>query len=326
MFSMRFDLRAPATGAPAVDLYEAALAMCEWADERPCASVVFCEHHASPDGYLPAPMLLASAAASRTRRVSIGVVALLAALHRPVELAEQMAVLDILSRGRVMYVLGLGYRPEEYDLYGIPMKERVARLEEAIGVMRDAWNGRPVHPDRPDLFVTPLPATPGGPLVLLGGGTEAAVRRAARLGLGMITERGGGLADHYRQACEELGTEPQLFVEGDGDGVSVAFVDRDPDAAWERIGEHLLHDATLYGRWNAAAGKVGVASVSTATSVGELKRAGHPYRVFTPEEAVDHVRAHGSLPLHPLCGGLPPELGWSTLRLLDEEVLPALGG
>ena len=64
MFSLRFDMRAPQPGATTVDLYSAAIEMSAWADTRGCGALVLCEHHASPDGYLPAPLLLASAIAA----------------------------------------------------------------------------------------------------------------------------------------------------------------------------------------------------------------------------------------------------------------------
>ena len=307
-------------------MYRAALEMTEWADDHGCLVVAFSEHHGSPDGYLPAPIVMAAAAAARTRRVPIQVAALLAALHHPVQMAEELAVLDILSGGRVSYVLGLGYRPEEFDLYGVPMDERAARLEAAVHLLRRAWTDESVEAEDgsvKEVRVTPIPLTPGGPLLFMGGGTPAAARRAARLGLGMITERTGDLEQHYVAACRALGKEPGMFV-GGGDATVVAtFVDHDPDAAWDRLGPFLLHDARAYAEWNVGAAKPLPGSVVDVRTVEEVREAGR-YRVYTPEEAVEHVRSSGPLVLHPLCGGTPPELGWSTLRLMADEVLPRL--
>ena len=61
-----------------------------------------------------------------------------------------------------------------------------------------------------------------------------------------------------------------------------------------------------------------------ADSVDELQASGTPYRVFTPDEAVEHVRTAGYLAMHPLCGGIPPEVAWTSLELLRTEVLPQL--
>ncbi len=76
MFTMRFDLRAPETGAPIGELYNAALEMAEWGERNGCLVAIVSEHHASPDGYLPSPLLLAGAMAARTQRLPIQVAAL----------------------------------------------------------------------------------------------------------------------------------------------------------------------------------------------------------------------------------------------------------
>ena len=110
MYTMRFDLRVPGmTPAQIASQYETAIEMAEWAEGKGCAAVMVSEHHASPDGYLPSPLVLAGAIAARTTTVPIMVAALLVPLHDPVRLAEDMAVLDVVSRGRVAYVAGLGY-------------------------------------------------------------------------------------------------------------------------------------------------------------------------------------------------------------------------
>src|SRR3954467_1432013 len=96
---MRFDLRAPASGAPRAELYAAALDMAAWAETRGCVSAVLCEHHTSDDGYLPSPLILASAMAARTTTLPITIAVVLLPLYDPVRLAEEMAVLDIISNG-----------------------------------------------------------------------------------------------------------------------------------------------------------------------------------------------------------------------------------
>src|SRR3954452_2112114 len=119
MFMMRFDLRAPDTGASRAELYAAALDMAAWAESRGCLTAVLCEHHAADDGYLPSPMILASAMAARTTTLPITIAVVLLPLYDPIRLAEEMAVIDIIGNGRVGYVAAIGYRPEEYDLYGV---------------------------------------------------------------------------------------------------------------------------------------------------------------------------------------------------------------
>lgn len=323
MFTMRFDMRAPETGAPRADLYAAALEMAEWGERHGCLAAIVSEHHGSPDGYLPSPLLLASALAARTRRLPIQVAALLLPLHDPIELAEQLAVLDVLSRGRVSYVCAIGYRSEEFAMFGREMKGRGRRLEACIQAMRRAWSGEPFEFEGRPVCVTPRPITPGGPALFMGGGSEAAARRAARLGMGMLTQGGDpSLERVYHEACEQAGTTPGPFLHPPPGTVTSAFVSEDPDRAWRELGPHLLHDARMYAAW---LGDTAAVSHSAARDVESLRAEGGAYRIFTPDEAVAHVRGHGVLLTHPLCGGLPPELAWPSLELIAGKVLPALG-
>ena len=322
MFTMRFDMRIHPDGASASDLYRAALEMASWAESRGCVGVQVSEHHASPDGYLPAPFVLASGIAACTRTLPIQVAALLVPLHDPIELAEHMAVLDVLSEGRVSYVCAIGYREEEYAMFGRAMKGRGRRLEECVQVVRRAFAGERFDYEGRSVHVTPAPHTPGGPLLLMGGGSEIAVKRAARLGMGMITQGGDpALQDLYEVTCREAGTTPGMFVNPPLEGtVMSGFVARDPDRAWQEMGPFLLHDARMYASWLAGAD---TSTKSVAASVEDLRAEQGSYRIFSVEEAIAHVKATGMLLTQPLCGGLPPDLAWPSLELLVDEVLPA---
>lgn len=322
MFTLRFDMRARDGTGSAPDLYAAAIEMAVWGEQHGALAAVVSEHHASSDGYLPAPLLLASAMAARTARIPIQVAALLVPLHDPIELAEQMAVLDLISRGRVSYVCAVGYRPEEYAMFGRDMKARGRRMEESLAVLRRAWTGEPFAYEGRPVCVTPRPATPGGPILMMGGNSEAVVRRAARLGMGMLTMGGNpGLEAIYRRACAEYGTTPQLFVNPTGDVPASCFVAEDPERAWRELGPYLLHDAQMYAAWM---GEGEAISKSVAADVDSLRRENGSYRIFTPEQAIAHLRKTGMLMLQPLCGGLPPKLAWPSLELLAAKVLPAM--
>jgi len=315
-------MRAPASGAPAAELYRAALEMAEWGEANGCLAIQVSEHHASSDGYLPAPLVLASALAARTRKLPIQIAALLLPLHDPIELAEQIAVLDLVSGSRVSYVLAIGYRPEEYAACGRDFATRGRRMDACLDALQRALRGEEVSFEGRTLRVLPRPASPGGPALLLGGNSPAAVRRAARFGLGMVTQGGDeSLAALYRAECERRGTTPGLFINPPAKTVTSAFVAEDPDAAWRRFGPHLLHDARMYAEWLGGSGSV---SKSVAASVEELRAEQGAYRIFTPDEAIAHVRANGLLLMQPLCGGLPPALAWESLELVAKRVLPAL--
>jgi len=323
VFALRFDMRAP-TGGPASlgDLYSAALEMAAWAEQNGGAAIQVSEHHASPDGYLPAPLVLASALAARTSTLPIQVAALLLPLHDPIELAEQMTVLDAISKGRVSYVLALGYRPEEYAMFGREFARRGKRMDLCLGALQRALTGESFEFEGRPVQVTPAPASPAGPLLLLGGGSKAAVRRAARFGLGMITQGGDpGLESFYREQCAEAGTQPGLFIHPPPGSVTSGFVAEDPDRAWAELGPFLLHDAQMYAAWFGAAQS---ATRSGAESVEALRAEAGAYQIFTPDEAVAYVRERGIFLAQPLCGGLPPELAWPSLELLASKVIPAV--
>ena len=144
LFALRFDLRNPEfAGTDMADRYAAALDMAEWADDLGCVSIAISEHHASPDGYLPSPFLMTAAMAARTTNVRFAIAALIAPFYDPIRLAEDAVVLDHLSRGRVDLVVGGGYVREEFAMYGVAMKERVARVVEVVETLKGAFTGRP---------------------------------------------------------------------------------------------------------------------------------------------------------------------------------------
>lgn len=318
---LRFDFRlgenAPSTRS---DLFQASLDMTEWAEQRNALMVIFNEHHGSPDGYLPSPMIMATAAATRTSKVPISVSALLLLMYDPVKLAEDMITLDHLSGGRVSYTIGLGYRPSEYAMFGIDKAGRGNEIEERIEVLKRAltgerfeWHGRIIQ-------VTPEPFTPGGPMLAYGGGSPAAARRAARQGMMLVAATSDeSLADVYDAEAIRVGNQPGMAIIP-GEGPSTVFVAEDVEAGWAAYGDYMLHDARMYADWMG--GETRAATYSAAETVDELRAEAGSYRVLDPDAAVELVRTHGLLSLQPLCGGMPPDLAWHSLRLIEHEVLP----
>lgn len=319
-FIARYDLRCP-DGAPWTrpDLYAAALDQTSYCDAAGFDAVALSEHHGVDDGYLPSPLVMAAAVVARTTRIPVQVAALLPALHDPVALAEQIVVLDHLSRGRVSHVLGLGYRRQEYALFGVPWDGRGARLEANVVRLLQALAGRPVAADG-TVGVTPRPWTQPRPLLFLGGASVAAARRAARLGLGFLPQVADpDLVAAYEQACRDAGHEPGM-VFAPSPGPAVVFCARRPDEFWERHGHHLLHDARSYDAWH---GDLDSAVRDRSTTVADL-RAGGVYAVLEPDDLVERCRRGlATVATHPLCGGLPADASWESLRLLGDVVLPA---
>src|SRR6478735_7033559 len=180
MFTMRFDMRTPASGAPTPELYTAALEMCAWVETRGAIMAVLSEHHATSDGHLPSPLVLASGIAARTKVLNILIAAAVLPLYHPVRLAEDMAVLDNLSRGRVHYAFGIGHRAEEYEHMGIDSRRRGKIADDSIALLLRLLAGDPVEVDGRRVHVTPPPATKGGPRIMIAGGSVSAAKRPGR--------------------------------------------------------------------------------------------------------------------------------------------------
>jgi alkanesulfonate monooxygenase SsuD/methylene tetrahydromethanopterin reductase-like flavin-dependent oxidoreductase (luciferase family) len=325
MFMMRFDMRAPASGGSAPDLYAAAIEMAAWGESRGALAAVVCEHHAMSDGYLPSPLILATALAARTTTLPITVAVVVLPLYQPIRLAEDMAVLDIISRGRVSYVAAIGYVPQEYEQHGVDFRRRGRIADEALALLLKAKSGEPFEHEGRRIHVTPPPLTPGGPPVAWGGGSVAAATRAGRNGLNFIAQGGDpSLVEVYEEAARANGHEPGFCMIPPIDMATTVFVTDDVDRAWDELGRHLLHDVTSYASLNV--GNTHTASISTATSVEELRQENRTHRIVTVEEAVEMIRSGLPLSLQPLAGGVPPEIAWPYLRTVTDVVLPAATG
>jgi alkanesulfonate monooxygenase SsuD/methylene tetrahydromethanopterin reductase-like flavin-dependent oxidoreductase (luciferase family) len=324
MFSMRFDLRVPGmTPLQISDEYRTAIEMARWADDKGCATIGVSEHHAAADGYIPSPLVLVAAMAAVTNKARILVGAALLPMYDPVRLAEDMIVLDHISSGRVSYIFGIGYRPDEYRLYGLDFDKRGAiadaKLAKLLEVLGAASNGG-VAP-----HVTPRPFTPGRPAIAWGGASKAAARRAGRNGLGFFAQIDTpGLREAYVEAAREAGFEPGTCVLPSRAVPGTVFVHGDPNEGWREVGPYLLADATMYAAWNKDTGHDTV-NLSTGTTIDELRAERAAHRVLSIDEAIESARRWGRLPLNPLCGGCPPDIAWRYLRRAVEEVVPALG-
>ena len=163
MFMMRFDMRAPEFGASTSELYAAALEMASFAESRGALAAAVCEHHTMADGYLPSPLVLATAMAARTDTLPIMTAALVLPLYDPIRLAEDMVVLDIISGGRVSYIMAVGYRPEESEHHGADFGRRGRLVENQLDLLLRAKSGEPFEHEGRHIHVTPAPVTPGGP-------------------------------------------------------------------------------------------------------------------------------------------------------------------
>lgn len=326
MIIMRYDLRippadSPAHGVTAPQQYEAFLEQVRWADERGLDMVVLSEHHGTDDGFMPSPITLAAAVASTTSRIGINISAALVIMHDPVRLAEQLATVDLIAKGRMSVICGTGYRQEEFEMAGLDFQDRFKLLEECITVLRQAWTGEYFTYQDRRIKVRPRPHSPEGPILLVGGSTPVAARRAARLRCFFSAASDDpAIAEAYQAACDEV--EYRGFVMLPPKAPGFVHVTRDPERDWQRLAPYAMHEAVSYDAWQRP-GQSSVVHVHGAHSVDDLKASG-VYAVVTPEECIELARTFGSLTLHPLMGGIPPELAQESLDLFASEVLPIL--
>jgi alkanesulfonate monooxygenase SsuD/methylene tetrahydromethanopterin reductase-like flavin-dependent oxidoreductase (luciferase family) len=318
---VRFNLVEPgATPASLRTRYQAALEMAAYADEHGVTTVQTEEHHGVANNWLPSPFAFAGAVFGATRRIAVTVSAIIGPLHDPLRLAEEIAVLDLLSGGRLVTVAGIGYRPEEYAQFDVDWKRRGRLQDELLETLLKAWTGEEFEYRGRTVRVTPRPFTDTHPLLLVGGSSKAAARRAARLGLPFFPSAHlPELEAYYKERLTEYGTEGWTMMPAAE--TPLLHIAEDPDRAWDTYGSHFLHEARTYASWQF--GDIQSAVKSGATSVDELRAEG-VYRILTPEECV--AQGLDNLVLHPLAGGMPVEEGWRSLRLFAETVLPALEG
>jgi alkanesulfonate monooxygenase SsuD/methylene tetrahydromethanopterin reductase-like flavin-dependent oxidoreductase (luciferase family) len=281
-----FDLRNPAPWArPWPEVYGRALDLVVEAERLGAASVWFSEHHLFSDGYLPQPLTFAAAAAARTSRVRIGTAVLVAALRPAALIAEEAAVIDQLSGGRLELGIGAGYSVPEYELYNADITKRYGLTDTAVAEIRRLLD---------DGIVTPPAAQNPFPIWLGYQGPQGA-KRAGRLGVGLLSlDR--ALLDPYREGLVEAGHDPAIARTG---GMLDVIVADDPEAAFERILPHYAHQLNSYraaavaGSGRDAPKEITVEKLrSGAAQKGQIPG----LRVLTPSDAVNAIRAatHGS--------------------------------
>jgi alkanesulfonate monooxygenase SsuD/methylene tetrahydromethanopterin reductase-like flavin-dependent oxidoreductase (luciferase family) len=320
---MRLNLQAPNWAKPLSELYPVALDMARWADVNNLDAIRIGEHHGTEDNWCPSIMVLGSAIAAVTKKITINLSAVLLPLHDPIMVAEDLAVLDLISNGRLDVVVAAGYNAAEFEMFGVDRSMRGKLMEEGVTVLRQAWTGEEFEYRGRRVRVTPRPGTPGGPTLILGGSSGAAAKRAVRLGMEYFPLN----AEAYEVFQQErLANGLPLAKEYSRGGPHMIHVTEDVDAAWEALAPHALLESGNYAAWSKTdtptSGPTGV----VPPTLDELK-AGGKYVVVTPEEAVELVHTFTPdtiITLHPLVAGLDPEVGWSSLNLFAERVLPVI--
>src|SRR5690349_11310277 len=249
----------PGSGRSFQELYAECLSQVEACEAAGFDSIWLTEHHFTDDGYLPAMMPAAAAIAGRTRRVTIGTYVLLAPFQHPLKLAEDTAVVDVISGGRLRLGIGLGYRAEEFVCFGIPRAERTDRTLAPIDILWQAWFG-----ERFDFHgkyfhfhgarVLPTPVSKPYPELLWGAGAPKAIQRAAKLDMSFACVGGRKEIGIYLDALKASGKDPARYSVVNS---RVVYVADNEDEAWRDTRDPLMYQAELYGKWLKAAQALG---------------------------------------------------------------------
>lgn len=231
-----FDLRnPPGWRQEPARLYAFTLEMCEEAERLGADAIWVTEHHLFEDGYLPQPLTMAAAIAARTRRVRIGTAVMLAPLHSAASIAEQSAVVDLLSDGRFELGLGSGYRIPEFELFGADISKRFATTNARVRELRQLWaEGR----------LTPSPKQSRIPIWLGYSGPKNA-RRAGQLGEGLLAVM-PELLEPYRQGLIDAGHDPSSARMA---GVLHGWFTEDPEGDWPTVSKHVGYWLNSYRRY-----------------------------------------------------------------------------
>jgi alkanesulfonate monooxygenase SsuD/methylene tetrahydromethanopterin reductase-like flavin-dependent oxidoreductase (luciferase family) len=230
-----FDLRnPPGRRTDPTRLYAFTLEMCEEAERLGIDSIWVTEHHMFDDDYLPQPLTFLAAVAARTTRVRLGTAIIIAPLHHAAEIAEQAAVVDIVSGGRLDLGLGAGYRVPEYELFGADIDRRYTTTDSRAVEIRRLW----------DDGLTPRPVQERLPIFMGYQGPKGAAR-AGRLGEGLLHAVASNWPP-YRDALIEAG---HGTAAGRMIGGATSWTTDDPDRDWPMVARHLAYQQDSYRRY-----------------------------------------------------------------------------
>lgn len=318
-------------------LYADTLELAALAEHAGFDSVWLAEHHGAEDGYIPSLLPFLAAVAGRTTRLEVGTAVMLAPFHDPLRLAEDAAVVDNISGGRLNLGLGLGWVADEYRMFGVETKGRGRRLVEVVEILRKAWTGeRFTHRGRfyslEDVAVTPRPKRT--PPIYLGAATDKAIERAATLADGHYPPSSQAGSAVVERARTVIGIRRRNGLEGPyrfGFFTPVGL-GRDADDGWAQIRDGLLHVRGSYAIWGQGGRDVSGARDLAASWEAQARSTsvvGAPKQVVDELKPVlDGIRDLGfadvfvSAILAP--PGTPPERARAQVETFAEKVIPAL--
>lgn len=320
--TIAFDMRSPEWATPTNELYAAAVEMAAYADSVGIDAINLMEHHGSDDGYLPQPFTLAAAMAAVTKKARFSLGAVILPLHDPLLIAEQIAIVDLLSNGRLSVIFGAGYVPFEFAMFRKSLKDRGKLLDSGIELILRALKGEKFEMDGRPVYVRPLPVQAPEDIIMAGGGVPASAKRAAKFDIGFGPMK-PELVDIYLAECEQHGRQPRQYWRPVPNMPLAIHLCEDPEAGWKAIERHAVHVITEYAKWAEAEGDASNSPFKGLTDPAVLKQAGL-FAAWTPEQLLERIPAihhKGNIGIQPLLGGLDPVEGWKSLKLFG-QLLP----
>ena len=334
---MKFGIYSSIADPPAgerLDLrIDEVIAEAKLAEEVGFDSCFFGEHHQDKDGFLPSPLIVATAVAAQTSTLNVGTSVILLPLHNPVQVAEDVITLDQVSKGRIILGVGLGYQDADFRAFEVPIRQRVGRFEEGVEIIRHCWSGEPFsfygeYHRLENLRITPKPYQDPAPPLWIGASTPPGARRAGRMADGFVATPSVDmattieLADIYREAAAREGRDPVVVLMRDA---FVAETRADAEAVY---GPEVIEAYKYYWR-NGLPDFRGIQSESEIT----LDNIG-PDRLILggPDEcAAEFHRWNEAVGAeyfllrlrHAHSGGPPHEKIMDAIRLFGEQVIPA---
>jgi alkanesulfonate monooxygenase SsuD/methylene tetrahydromethanopterin reductase-like flavin-dependent oxidoreductase (luciferase family) len=330
-FGYLYDFRNPVQWhRPWPELYAETLEFIAWTESVGFEGAWVPEHHGSADGYVPSPLIALAAIAARTKTIKIGSAIALAPLYHPVRFAEDCALIDILSNGRLEMALAIGYRRLETDAYGVSFSSRASRTDEFLQIVRWLWAGETVtyeskHFSIKNASITPRPIHGRVPLYI-GGFSDKALERAAKYGDGFHGEVSA--YGRYLEQLRACGKDPSsarvrtldLFF----------LVANDPDKARRELAPYFHHVNNCYGQWlreDQRTSNVGYDALIKPMTLETFKTSGM-MRIMTPSQAIVKLeKLHARAPIEHFAmmapTGLPLSKFAEYAEVFAKEVIPA---
>ena len=305
------------------------------AEEVGFDSCFFGEHHQDKDGFLPSPLIVATAVAAQTTTLNVGTSVILLPLHNPVQVAEDVITLDLVSRGRIILGVGLGYQDADFRAFEAPIRQRVGRFEEGVEIIRKCWSGEPFsfhgeYHQMENLHITPRPYQDPSPPLWIGASTAPGARRAGRMADGFVAtpsidlNTAVELGNIYREAADREGRDPVVVMMRD------AWVAETRAEAEEVYGPEVL-EAYRYYRRNGLPDFRGIRSEDEITLdivgpdrliLGDPEECAAEFQRWGEAVGADHFLLRLR---HAHSGGPPHEKIMDAIRLFGEKVIPACG-